>query len=115
MTSKERRKTQVVTFRGREGVPLRVVDVIAWLNARLSEVPEEFRESAELNIPESLVSVSYARPETDEEHAKRKSDAKRGHAMGLAGEPSPGPDNWDLWNGWYSGNEKRLEMDGGRT
>ena len=45
------------------------------------------------------------------EYVRRQADFMRGHAMGLAGEPSPGTDNWDLWGGWTAGNAKR-EIDG---
>jgi hypothetical protein len=40
-------------------------------------------------------------------YEKATADARHGYEMGLAGEPSPGTDNWDLWRGWHIGKEER--------
>jgi hypothetical protein len=57
-----------------EAFPERMIDVLIWVSARLAEVPEVFRSSAELDLPadaDDSFTVSYVRPETDVEHATR--------------------------------------------
>jgi hypothetical protein len=41
------------------------------------------------------------------DYERRRGDSARGYARGLAGDPSPGTGNWDLWHGWRAGKAKR--------
>lgn len=66
--------------------PFSLIDRIAWLQAKLDEVPDEFRKSARVAMEASEeygdvfveYSISYIRPETAEERAaEERIDAER--------------------------------------
>jgi hypothetical protein len=56
-------------------------ECIAWFAAKVAEIPEEYRESGEIELNSvngyegehyPAIKISYTRPETDEELAKRR-------------------------------------------
>lgn len=66
--------------------PGRLLEFAAWLQAIINEIPEECRESAEIEIDSTSsyydshyaqVQVTYRRPETDKEWDDRKADVMR--------------------------------------
>lgn len=80
----ERETVTVTVFDGEQHngdwPALRLVDAIAWFQAKLAEIPEEYRAEARCEIDSSSgyedchyghILISYCRPETDEELAAR--------------------------------------------
>ena len=56
---------------GDDWFPDKLVEAIAWLNGKLLEIPEEYRDTAKIDVDSvssyAHVEIVYTRPETDEE------------------------------------------------
>ena len=66
--------TRIEVFSG--DAPENALELAAWLQAKLAEVPEEYRASAKVSTSsdydgESWLTISYERPATPEEIARR--------------------------------------------
>ena len=71
-----------------EWIPNNAAEVLEWLSDKVNSIPEEFRDSALFEVDArsnyedsayASIRISYVRPETDEEEAKRE-DEERRHA-----------------------------------
>ncbi len=74
--------------------PIEAVDFVKWMNARLAEIPDQYMDSAIINIDSyvshdeacATIRITYETPETDEEMADRALKENEMQARQKAGE-----------------------------